>query len=63
MIQVEDREAIRRACLVEHKSIRAIAQELHHGRDAIWQALASAAAAVLQQRGGLNSAGLISPTP
>jgi transposase len=42
MIQVEDREAIRRAYFVEHKSIRAIARELHHGRDVIREALASA---------------------
>jgi len=42
MIQVEDREAIRRAYFVEHKSIRAIARELQHGRDVIREALASA---------------------
>jgi transposase len=42
MIQVEDREAIRRAYFVEHKSIRAIARELKHGRDVIREALASA---------------------
>ena len=35
MIQVEDREAIRRAYFVEHKSIRAIARELQHGRNVI----------------------------
>jgi len=42
MIQVEEREAIRRAYFVEHKSIRAIARELKHGRDVIREALASA---------------------
>jgi transposase len=42
MIQVEEREAIRRANFVEHKSIRAIARELKHGRDVIREALASA---------------------
>ncbi len=44
MIQVEDREAIRRAYFVEHKSIRAIARELQHGRHVIRAALASAEA-------------------
>jgi transposase len=44
MIQVEDREAIRRAYFVEHKSIRAIARELQHGRHVIREALASAEA-------------------
>ena len=42
MIQVEDREAIRRAYFVEHKSIRAIARELQHGRNVIREALTSA---------------------
>jgi transposase len=39
MIQVEDREAIRRAYFVEHKSIRAIARELKHSRVVIRAAL------------------------
>jgi hypothetical protein len=32
MIAVEDREAIRRAYYLEHKSIRKIAREQHHSR-------------------------------
>ena len=32
MIQVEDRERIRRAYFEEHKSIREIAKEGHHAR-------------------------------
>jgi transposase len=44
MIQVEDREAIRRAYFVEHRSIRAIARELGHGRHVIRAALTSAEA-------------------
>jgi transposase len=39
MIQVEDREVIRRAYFDEHKSIRAIAKELGHGRDTVAAAL------------------------
>ena len=39
MIQVEDRELIRRAYFDEHKSIRAIAKELGHGRDTVAAAL------------------------
>lgn len=39
MIQVEDREAIRRAYFDEHKSIRAIAEEMHHGRETVSAAL------------------------
>lgn len=42
MIQVEDRELIRRAFFVDHKSIRAIARELKHSRDSIREALRSA---------------------
>jgi transposase len=41
MIQVEDREQIRRAYFVEHKSIRAISRELKHSRATIREALAS----------------------
>jgi hypothetical protein len=32
MLKVEEREAIRRAYYVEHKSICAIARELHHSK-------------------------------
>jgi transposase len=42
MLQVEDREAIRRAYYIEHKSVRAIARELHHARETVQQALADA---------------------
>jgi transposase len=42
MIQVEDREQIRRAYYVEGKSIRQIAQELGHARPTVRQAIASA---------------------
>jgi transposase len=44
MIQVEDREQIRRAYFVEHKSLRAIGRELRHSRMVIREALASAEA-------------------
>lgn len=39
MIPVEDREAIRKACYLEHKSIRQIAQEHHHSRRTIRKTL------------------------
>lgn len=39
MLKVEEREAIRRAYYVEHKSIRAIARELHHSRETVQQAV------------------------
>lgn len=42
MIQVEEREQIRRAYFVEHKSIRAIARELKRSRRTVRQALQSA---------------------
>jgi len=42
MIQVEDREVIRQAYFVEHKSIRTIADELHHSRRSIRAALLDA---------------------
>jgi transposase len=42
MIQVEEREQIRRAYFVEHKSIRAIARELKHSRRTVREALHSA---------------------
>ncbi len=42
MIQVEDREAIRRAYFDEHKSNRTIAIELGHGRDPVAAALVAA---------------------
>lgn len=42
MIQVEDRELIRRAYFVDHKSVRAIARELKHSRDTIREALGAA---------------------
>ena len=39
MITVEDREAIRRAYYLEHKSIRQIAREQHHSRRTVAKAL------------------------
>lgn len=42
MITVTDRERIRRAHFVEHKSIRQIAREFKHSRETVKQALASA---------------------
>ena len=39
MIQVEDRERIRRAYFEEHKSIREIAKEGHHARATVRAAL------------------------
>jgi transposase len=42
MITVEDREIIRRAYYIEHKSIRQIAQELHHSRPTVRAAIESA---------------------
>ena len=42
MISVENREQIRRARLIEHKSVRAIAREYGHSRRTIKKALASA---------------------
>ena len=41
MLQVEDREKIRRAYFVEHKSIRQISREMHHSRDKVRDALIS----------------------
>lgn len=42
MIKVEDRELIRRAHFLEHKSIRKIAKELRHSRDMVKKAIESA---------------------
>jgi len=42
MIKVDEREQIRRAYYLEHKSIRQIAKELHHARDTVKQAVSSA---------------------
>ncbi len=42
MIKVEDRERIRRAYFLEHKSIRKIAKELKHSRDMVKKAIESA---------------------
>jgi transposase len=42
MVKVEEREAIRKAYYLEGKSIRQIARERGHGREAVRQALASA---------------------
>jgi transposase len=42
MIQVEDREAIRRAYYTENKSVRRIARELGHSRKTVRKAIASA---------------------
>lgn len=44
MLQVEDREQIRRAYFIQNKSIRQIARELKHSRDTVRQAIASAEA-------------------
>ena len=41
MISVEDREKIRRAYFVEHKSLRQIAKELHVARKTIAKAIGS----------------------
>jgi transposase len=49
MIQVEDREVIRRAYFDEHKSIRTIAKELRHGRDTIAAALLATRDPVIPQ--------------
>ncbi len=43
MLKVEEREAIRRAYYVEHKSIRAIAREFQHSRETVQQAVDDAA--------------------
>jgi transposase len=42
MIRVEDRERIRRAYFIEHKSMRQIARELRHSRDTVKKAIESA---------------------
>jgi transposase len=42
MISVDDRERIRRAYFLEHKSIRKIAKELKHSRDMVKKAIESA---------------------
>jgi transposase len=42
MISVDDREQIRRAYFLEHKSIRKIAKELKHSRDTVKKAIESA---------------------
>ena len=42
MISVDDRERIRRAYFLEHKSIRKIAKELKHSRDMVKEAIESA---------------------
>jgi transposase len=42
MITVDQRERIRKAYYIEHKSIRQIARELHHGRETVRKALRSA---------------------
>ena len=42
MIRVEDRERIRRAYFIEHKSMRQIARELGHSRDTVKKAIESA---------------------
>jgi transposase len=39
MLQVEDREKIRRAYFVEHKSIRQISREMNHSRDTVRDAI------------------------
>lgn len=50
MISVGDREQIRRAYFVEHKSIRRIAAELGHSRDTVNKALRSAEGATYRLR-------------
>jgi transposase len=42
MLQVEDREEIRRAYFTEGKSMRRIAEDLHHSRDTVRNAITSA---------------------
>ena len=42
MIRVEDREQIRRAYFIEHKSMRQIARDLGHSRDTVKKAIESA---------------------
>jgi len=42
MLTVEDLETIRRAYFHDHKSVRAIARELHHGRRVVREAIAGA---------------------
>jgi transposase len=42
MIQVEDREQIRRAYFIDGKSVRQIARELGHSRTTVRQAIAAA---------------------
>jgi hypothetical protein len=59
MIQVEDREVIRRAYFAEHKSIRAIAKELGHGRDTVAAALVAEPAIHLARAACLTEAGRI----
>jgi transposase len=44
MIKVDEREQIRRAYFIEHKSMRQIAKELRHSRDSVKKALESAEA-------------------
>jgi len=56
MTQVEERETIRRAYYDEHKSMRAIAEELHHGRDTV-------AAAVKEEMPTLPKYQLKAPRP
>jgi transposase len=42
MIKVDEREKIRRAYFIEHKSMRRIARELRHSRDTVKQAIEAA---------------------
>jgi transposase len=50
MINVEERERIRRAYYVEQKSIREIAREMTHGRETVRQALESASGEYRQRQ-------------
>ena len=50
MIQVKDKERIRRAYLLENKSQRQIAKELHHSRHTVASALADPNAGSYQLR-------------
>lgn len=51
MIQVDEREQIRRAYFVEQQSVRRIARELGHSRPTIRKALTSADTGALSAEG------------
>lgn len=51
MIKVDEREKIRRAYFIEHKSMRQIARELRHSRNSVKQAIESAEAKTYTAQG------------